>query len=159
MNPASDPRAEAERLVATLLGRASVAAESLHGFATGSAECCVCPICRAIAAARDPNPDFAERMATGAADLASGLASALRAFSGMTRPPRAPDSAAAGDPWRTVTRANTGDDTEIATAQPVPPPKPMAKKAVRKPAPPQRADPESADGDDTARDGEEPEGG
>ena len=50
------------------------------GFATGSAECCVCPVCRGIAALRDPSPEFAERLATGAGDLAAGVASLLRAF-------------------------------------------------------------------------------
>jgi hypothetical protein len=59
------------------------------GFATGSAECCVCPICRAVAALRDPSPEFAERLATGAGDLAAGVASLLRAFApaGTDQPP------------------------------------------------------------------------
>ncbi|MCG5461208.1 hypothetical protein MED01_005376 [Micromonospora sp. MED01] len=103
-------REEAERLVATLLagarlasaGSAGGALGSLGGmlsgvlghsagtdarpgaggaFATGSAECCVCPVCRGIAALRDPSPEFAERLATGAGDLAAGVASLLRAFS------------------------------------------------------------------------------
>ncbi|MEU4553238.1 hypothetical protein EV382_3389 [Micromonospora violae] len=103
-------REEAERLVATLLagarlasaGSASGAFGSLGGmlsgvlghsggpderaggggaFATGSAECCVCPVCRGIAALRDPSPEFAERLATGAGDFAAGVASLLRAFS------------------------------------------------------------------------------
>ncbi|ASW56072.1 hypothetical protein [Plantactinospora sp. KBS50] len=49
-------------------------------FATGSAECCVCPVCRTIAALRDPSPEFAERLSTGAGDLAAGLASLLRSL-------------------------------------------------------------------------------
>ncbi|MEU7618953.1 hypothetical protein AB0M91_07250 [Micromonospora rifamycinica] len=49
-------------------------------FGTGSAECCICPVCRAIAALRDPSPEFAERLATGAGDLAAGIASLMRAF-------------------------------------------------------------------------------
>ncbi|MER6591860.1 hypothetical protein ABT214_08415, partial [Micromonospora purpureochromogenes] len=49
-------------------------------FATGSPECCVCPVCRGIAALRDPSPEFAERLATGAGDLAAGIASLMRAF-------------------------------------------------------------------------------
>ncbi|RZU52887.1 hypothetical protein EV385_4771 [Krasilnikovia cinnamomea] len=53
------------------------------GWATGSAECCVCPICRVITNLRDPSPDMAERLATGAGDFATGLASLLRAFSAM----------------------------------------------------------------------------
>ena len=74
MTEAKDPRDEAERLIASVLGGASVAAENLSGFATGSDECCVCPVCRAIAAARQPNPRVAERIASGAGDLAQGLA-------------------------------------------------------------------------------------
>ncbi|MET8279071.1 hypothetical protein [Micromonospora sp. NPDC005174] len=102
-------REEAERLVATLLAGARLAsagaaggafgplggvlagvlghsaapggdARATGGFATGSAECCVCPVCRGIAALRDPSPEFAERLATGAGDLAAGVASLLRAF-------------------------------------------------------------------------------
>ncbi|MEV4482182.1 hypothetical protein [Micromonospora coxensis] len=50
------------------------------GFATGTPECCICPVCRGIAALRDPSPEFAERLATGAGDLAAGVASLMRAF-------------------------------------------------------------------------------
>lgn len=50
-------------------------------MATGSPECCACPICRTIAALRDPDPDVAERLATGAGDIAAGVANLLRAFS------------------------------------------------------------------------------
>jgi hypothetical protein len=56
-----------------------------HHIATGSAECCICPICRAIAAIRDPSPEFAERLASGASDLAAGLTSILRAFGEAAR--------------------------------------------------------------------------
>ncbi|WP_435208270.1 hypothetical protein [Micromonospora sp. bgisy143] len=108
-------REEAERLVAALLAGARLAASGSAGgafgplggmvagvlghsaapgggdrvgggFATGSAECCVCPVCRGIAALRDPSPEFAERLATGAGDLAAGVASLLRAFA----PPEPP---------------------------------------------------------------------
>jgi hypothetical protein len=74
----SQPREEAERLVAAALAALSMAASSTAGFATGSAECCVCPLCKAIAAARDPDPDLAERLATGAGNVAEGVASFLR---------------------------------------------------------------------------------
>ncbi|PYC70595.1 hypothetical protein C7C45_14285 [Micromonospora arborensis] len=116
-------REEAERLVATLLagarlasaGSASGAFGSLGGvlsgvlghsagpdgrpgaggaFATGSAECCVCPVCRGIAALRDPSPEFAERLATGAGDLAAGVASLLRAFSPADPPATSPSEPA-----------------------------------------------------------------
>jgi hypothetical protein len=49
-------------------------------LATGEAACCVCPICRLITAMRDPSPEFAERLATGAGDLATGIAGIMRAF-------------------------------------------------------------------------------
>jgi hypothetical protein len=92
------------------------------GFATGSPECCVCPVCRGIAALRDPNPEFAERLATGAGDLAAGVASLLRAFAPAE--PAGPsgaggsDGAAAGDHvWREATR--TGHDSQPAPEQDV----------------------------------------
>jgi hypothetical protein len=75
-------REEAERLVAAALAAVSTAARGTSGYATGSAECCVCPLCRVIAAMRDPNPEVAERLATGAGDLAAGVASLLRSFGG-----------------------------------------------------------------------------
>ncbi|MBM0232068.1 hypothetical protein JNW91_09450, partial [Micromonospora sp. STR1_7] len=121
-------RQEAERLVATLLAGARLASAGsaggaygslggllsgvlghsgtpdgrsggTGGFATGSAECCACPVCRGIAALRDPSPEFAERLATGAGDLAAGVASLLRAFS-PPEPPAAttPDSSAPARP-------------------------------------------------------------
>ncbi|MER7475193.1 hypothetical protein ABT351_31505, partial [Micromonospora sp. NPDC000018] len=113
-------REEAERLVATLLAGARLATSgsgtgpwgplggivsgvlghstapggstggSGGGFATGGPECCVCPVCRGIAALRDPSPEFAERLATGAGDLAAGVASLLRAFA-PPEPPADPD--------------------------------------------------------------------
>ncbi|SCL37656.1 hypothetical protein GA0070624_5947 [Micromonospora rhizosphaerae] len=98
------------------------------GFATGSPECCVCPICRGIAALRDPSPEFAERLATGAGDLAAGVASLLRAFA-PAEPARpaattaeGPAGAAAetdaGDHvWHEATR--TGHDSQPAPEQDV----------------------------------------
>ena len=80
----ADPKEEAERLVATALAAVSMAAQNATGFATGSAECCVCPVCKAIAMVRDPDPDFAEKLSTGVGDLATGLAGVLRAFSSGT---------------------------------------------------------------------------
>jgi hypothetical protein len=121
-----DPREEAERLVATALAALSVAANSTAGFATGSAECCVCPVCKAIAAARDPDPAFAERLATGVGDLAVGLAGVLRAF-GQPRPTGTPEpsepESEPEDVWQHAT-------SEPAAATPMSP-KPMAKKAVK----------------------------
>ncbi|MEH1168393.1 hypothetical protein V6V47_23710 [Micromonospora sp. CPCC 205539] len=119
-------REEAERLVATLLAGARMASSGSAGaawgplggmlagvlghsaapdgrpgtgggFATGSAECCVCPVCRGIAALRDPSPEFAERLATGAGDLAAGVASLLRAFT-PAEPPAADPPATPAPP-------------------------------------------------------------
>ncbi|TCB97889.1 hypothetical protein E0H26_09810 [Micromonospora zingiberis] len=146
---ATDPgsaREEAERLVATLLASARLAAagpgagplgplggivtsvlghsDAPHsstgapgaGFATGTAECCVCPICRGIAALRDPSPEFAERLATGAGDLAAGLASFLRAFTPAEPAAEASDGPGDGrdgdQVWRETTR--TGHDSQPA---------------------------------------------
>nr|WP_258544888.1 hypothetical protein [Micromonospora provocatoris] len=136
-------REEAERLVATLLAGAKMAAAAPGsgawgplggilsgvlghtppgagparetpapaGFATGSPECCVCPVCRGIAALRDPSPEFAERLATGAGDLAPGWPACCarsprpnRSAPPTTAPPRRPGSGdhvwRRGDPYR-----------------------------------------------------------
>lgn len=181
-SPSIDPasaREEAERLVATAIGAATIAArqigrtrrgpgESLPGalgpladalydtarsafglghnpsdyrVANGSPECCVCPVCRVIAAMRDPSPETAERLATGAGDLAAGVASFLRAASsadqglvGADRRSNHPNESLIdeeigeeigeeGDVWRAATRA---PEAEAAPAR-----KAMAKKAVK----------------------------
>ncbi|WP_373291239.1 hypothetical protein [Pilimelia anulata] len=57
----------------------ATAAQRVDGLAEGNA-CCVCPLCRAIAALRDPSPEFAERVAGGAADFAAGVTSLLRSL-------------------------------------------------------------------------------
>jgi len=115
-----DPREEAERLVAAALAAMSMAARSTTGFATGSAECCVCPLCRGIAAVRDPDPRLALKLAGSAADLASTVVDALRVVGdAVSRPPApradAPDSAhrprTAPDPdvtWRMATATKPG---------------------------------------------------
>lgn len=111
-------REEAERLVASVLGQVVGAAAGHRAggaWATGSAECCVCPVCRVIATMRDPSPESAARLATGAGDLASGVASVMRAFSAMAgeRPaPPKPASPPPGNPdetWSTATRRAAGD--------------------------------------------------
>lgn len=112
------PREEAERLVAAMLGAASIAASSTAGFATGSAECCVCPVCKAIAAMRDPDPEFAERLATGVGDLATGLAGVLRAFGSAS-------------PGTGAARPAEDDDVWGAATAP-PPPRKVAKKVAKK---------------------------
>jgi hypothetical protein len=168
-------RDEAERLVAVAIaaarrytGSAGPFADALAGafghqgarpapetppIATGSAECCVCPICRTIAAMRDPDPAFTERLATGAGDFAAGLASLMRSLFPNATPapsPRQRDTpprgGAAEDIWRTATRSGDdvgppadGDVWSAATgsASGARPTKPMARKAVKKAAPAQ----------------------
>ena len=136
-------RQEAERLVATVLAMASqgrpgtagwsalgdavfgALGGSAHGagraaqdgaWATGSAECCVCPLCRVIAGLRDPDPRTAERLATGAGDFAAGVASLLRAFEAATGDPRAPEGGRAErTPAGRTTGEATGEDEETRT--------------------------------------------
>lgn len=110
-----------------------------HGprFSTGSADCCICPVCRVIAALRDPSPELAERLATAAGDLAVGVAGVLRAF----------DLGGDRDSWQKATsedapvppqRSGPDDapDGTPETPKAATPPRPMAKKAVKKAAPP-----------------------
>ncbi|MEV7227150.1 hypothetical protein AB0M79_09020 [Polymorphospora sp. NPDC051019] len=111
------------------------------GFATGGADCCVCPVCRGIAALRDPSPEFAERLATGAGDLAAGVASLLRAFATARpgSPAGADDDRPSGRPapddevWRAAAR--DGDDSPAAdrgtTARDTPAPGPRKPAAGR----------------------------
>ena len=142
-------REEAERLVAVALamaGRFATNTDPRSGhdgpkMATGSAECCVCPICRTIAAIRDPDPGFTERLATGAGDLAAGVASLLRSF-----------SAPAGQrPWQTPEqspppREETAPPTAGGPAPEEPPAPPTAGgPAPTEPAPPPPAPDTNAD--------------
>jgi hypothetical protein len=139
-------REEAERLVAAALAAASVAARGLvrsanplsgvadaaerllagggpGHVATGSPECCVCPLCRAIAAVRDPSPQVALKLATGAADLASNLTGVLRTVGDLVArppaepPPQRPRTAAdPGVTWRMATTAGRDAAAEGAEA-------------------------------------------
>jgi hypothetical protein len=191
-------REEAERLVATAIGAASMAARRIgrtrgpvsssplgdalpaglgtladalvdtarsaigighnpadYRVANGSPECCVCPVCRTIAAVRDPSPQAAERLATGAGDLAAGVASFLRAVAGGASGPAgsgepgadrpragqpgppwpAPEepvaSGAVGDVWQAATRDAAAASGPTPPGPTAPARKPMAKKAVR----------------------------
>jgi hypothetical protein len=133
-----DPvRDEAERLVAAALAALSVASRTLpgfaaragEGFATGSPECCVCPVCKTIAAMREPNPEFAERLATGAADLAVGVASLLRSLSRPTTRPSSDED----DAWHEATAEETPAPHKAPPKKAAP--KKVAKKAVKKAAP------------------------
>lgn len=64
--------------------------EAATHLATGSAECRVCPVCRGVAALRDP--ELSDRIAGAVTSVASTLAAVL---DGVTRPP---DPARPGDP-------------------------------------------------------------
>jgi hypothetical protein len=101
-------------------------------WSTGTPECCVCPVCRAIAALRDPSPEFAARVASGASDVAAGLTSILREFSAPA-PPRqkAPREPRSGPTWRAATHhdedwpappepTGTDDPWHAATTAPAP---------------------------------------
>ncbi|MEV4704875.1 hypothetical protein [Actinoplanes sp. NPDC049316] len=158
-------RQEAERLVAALLamaqgggkdsaglgdllklftGTGSQQHNRSTGWATGTAECCVCPICRAIAAVRDPDPHTAERLAAGAGDLATGVASIMRAFATISsvtnakpqpkpappRPEPTPDQA-----WSTATRAHREPVSEPERPSPVDETTDPWGAATRTPAP------------------------
>jgi hypothetical protein len=93
------------------------------GWATGSAECCVCPVCRAMAAARDPNPLTAARLAAGAGDFATGVAGLMRAFSSVAegtkrrpepkKPEPTPDQSWAAATRATATPAAAQDEPTI----------------------------------------------
>jgi hypothetical protein len=80
-------------------------------WATGSPECCVCPLCKVIAGMRDPTPQTAARLAGGAGDFASGVASLMRAVSAMSSNPRPkparparPAPPTPDEAWQTATR-------------------------------------------------------
>lgn len=147
---AGSAREEAERLVATVLAAAAMAARS-GGYgagpgslgsagpgglwsaiglaqrvlanpdlATGEPACCVCPLCRLISAMRDPSPEFAERLATGAGDVATGIAGIMRAFGEAGRggagdggPPWA--SGAAEDEARSAPAEDGSDAWHVAS--------------------------------------------
>jgi hypothetical protein len=113
-------------------GSGAKPAESQHrGWATGSAECCVCPVCRAIAAVRDPSPETAVKIAISAGDLATSVAGMMRALSSLAgerpRPKPAtsrPASRPAPDPgqtWAAATRTTAPvaepDDTHPGDAE------------------------------------------
>ncbi|GAA1792760.1 hypothetical protein GCM10009835_08200 [Planosporangium flavigriseum] len=106
---------------------------STAGFSTGSADCCVCPVCRLIATLRNPSPEFAERLASAAGDLAVGLSGFLRALNGAV--PR-PGHHAGDDPWHAATTeaAATEPAATPAPAPEAPAPEPVAKKTTAKKA-------------------------
>jgi hypothetical protein len=154
-------RDEAERLVAAAVAAVSLAARGMGtagrgSCATGSPECCVCPVCRLISAMRDPSADLAERLASGAGDVATGVTAMLRALSrGGGHAPTHDEELSREEFWESLRRratdaakamageygpraevdTSTVDPWRAATTTPsAAPPKPMAKKAVAKKA-------------------------
>ena len=99
-------------------------------WSTGSAECCVCPVCKAIAGVRDTSPQQAERLATGAGDFASGVASLLRAFSAVTG---SGGSGGSSTRHRPAARPTTTPDQawSAATRRAEPAPAPSPEREVR----------------------------
>jgi hypothetical protein len=94
-------RHEAERLVATAVAAARLAAGAA-GYGTAG-RCCACPLCRAVAALREPDPRVVERLATRAGDLAAGVAGLLRSASARQEQPTG--AASDDEVWREATRA------------------------------------------------------
>jgi len=141
-----DIREETDRLVSTALAAAAYAMRGAGRFlgheriSTGTPECCVCPVCRGIAAVRNPSPEFAWKVASGASDVATGIAAVLRAFQpAPPRPRPAPRPRDSGPTWRAATRADEpapptpadgGDVWRAATTAPAPSP-------AQPPAPPE----------------------
>src|SRR2546423_5135547 len=106
-----DLRDEAERLVSAALAAASFAVRGAgrglldtRHISTGTPECCVCPVCRGIAAVRNPSPELVFTVAKGATNVAGGIASALRTF-GAAAPKPAPTPRDPDVTWRSATRA------------------------------------------------------
>ncbi len=125
---AGSAREEAERLVASVLARAVTGQAFGRQWATGEPECCVCPVCRAIAAMRDPKPETAAKLAGGAGDLAGSVAGLLRSVSAIVgeSPRPAPVKTApaphADQAWSTATRAARPEPWAAATTDPEPVP-------------------------------------
>jgi hypothetical protein len=109
-------------------------------FSTGSADCCVCPVCRVIAALRDPSPEFAEQMASAVGDLAVGLTGLLRAFSTAMAKPGEP-----GEPGEPAAAGEPGEPGEPATPGPVPTPRAKPGRDDPERDDPERDDPERDD--------------
>lgn len=141
-------RQEAERLVAAVLATATMAANATPNLSTGSAECCVCPLCKVIAAIRDPDPEMVERVAAGAGDLAVGVASFLRhvaAASPSPSPSAPPPQPATSSGASGASRSGRESGAPASGRGPgapasgresgVPPAKKVVKKAVKKPPP------------------------
>lgn len=170
-------REEAERLVATGLAAVSMVAERIgaptrerggsvaagydaigdmlfgsaghrhHSVANESPECCRCPVCRVISAAREPNPNVAEALATGVGTVAGGAARVLRGLAGAAgtvfesrpgpgqqqEPPVRADLRQT-DPWAAATAGTSAPPSApgAASAPVEPPVSKVAKKTTAK---------------------------
>ncbi len=108
--PPGSPAEEAERLVVSALAAVSLATRGWlagradgHRVATGADECCACPLCRALTVAADPSPELVERLATAAAEVATGVTALLRALGDAIGHPASTDPAPTGtDPAQTA---------------------------------------------------------
>ncbi len=84
-----------------------------HRVATDAEECCRCPVCRVIAAARRPDPVMVGRLATGVGRLAEQVARAAGTLAAVVAPPQGPSAGTTGrgdrdagvDPWAAATGA------------------------------------------------------
>ena len=63
----------------------------LDGFATGSAECTVCPVCQGIAAVRQVRPETIEHLLDSAASLVAALKTTLTGTAAPDPSSRRPD--------------------------------------------------------------------
>ncbi|HEY8472489.1 MAG TPA: hypothetical protein VIL37_07605 [Natronosporangium sp.] len=117
-----------------------------HSVANDSPECCKCPVCRVIAAARQPSPGFAERLASGVGMVAEATARMMRTVADVTsmaRPaPSAPPAADSPPPTPASTppaEASTppteapAAPTEAPAAAPEPPAEPEPRAATDEP--------------------------
>jgi hypothetical protein len=91
--PAPGPLGEeALRLVEAARDWAARTFPDAH-LATGSAECCWCPLCRTVAALRGDRPEVSERLAEVMTAAAGALAAVLDAVA-RPAPPSDPEPAA-----------------------------------------------------------------
>jgi hypothetical protein len=104
-----------------------------HTVANDSPECCRCPVCRVIAAAREPSPRVAERLATGVGSLADGAARVMRGLADATGY-QPPDTTTTPRTAAIFRDAPEPDPWAAATAQAAPAKK-VTRKAVKKAIP------------------------
>lgn len=84
---------EARRLVEAAREWAVRAVPDAH-VATGSPECCWCPLCRTVAVLRGDRPEVTEKLAEVVTAAASALAAVLDATASSAAPAAAPAAAA-----------------------------------------------------------------